>query len=485
MDGRGIVTCFPQANRQKGVKSVPSRDDAGWTLERLIDFEQALSGRAPASSGQRAAASDATRGIAGAAARRRGLKAWLDHSGRQTSGKRFTSALGIVTFGLAVVLFSAGVTGALGLLDHERSGINVTLFLAILIGVQWLVLVLAILSWLLRRRAAEGFSMIQSLAGRLARKIAGSREEDWWEDLMDVGGSARAALLWRLARLVQTAGIAFNLGILCGLTGLVLLRHVGFYWETTTELAMRTTLEKAVAGLSFPWASWWPGAVPGSALIQDTLWSPGPERILAPGPAAWWEFLLAVTIFWGLLPRVILWLAAWRAGRKALESLDFQSRRHRALWRELTGTDRQETDEKPLDGVLVLDVGGSGMAEAALRPFLLRRLRVHPASWQSIAVLDAGAEAKAAQALAQAPAGVVLLAEGWSLSPPRMADLHRRIRATAGPDSPVKFLVANEGRNREPLAATADERREWAKFVDGLRDPSAEVYFYEPLQAAL
>jgi hypothetical protein len=244
-------------------------------------------------------------------------------------------------------------------------------------------------------------------------------------------------------------------------------------------------LETAVKILSAPWTAWWPEAVPTAAVIDASRWLPGHAAGLAPGPSAWWEFLLMVTLVWGLLPRAILWLVAWNTGRGALGRLDFQGRAHRALWREITGTGRVETDEKPLDGVLVLDVGGSGLDEQTLRPFLLRRLRVHPAAWQPVAVLDSGAEELAARALAKAPAGVVLLAEGWSLSPPRMISLHARVRSAAGAETPVKFLVANVGPDRQPTAATAEERREWTRFVDSLRDPAAEVFFFEELQPAL
>ena len=64
-----------------------------------------------------------------------------------------------------------------------------------------------------RRRAAEGFSTVQAMAGKLARRLAGGREAPWWGRLMDEGGPARAAMLWRIARMAQAAGISFNLGI--------------------------------------------------------------------------------------------------------------------------------------------------------------------------------------------------------------------------------------------------------------------------------
>jgi len=338
--------------------------------------------------------------------------------------------------------------------------------------------VLAMAGWLLGGRAAEGFSGVQALVGKLARRITGNHDETWWDNLMAGGGSPRAAVLWRIARLAQAAGVFFNIGILTGLAGLVLVKHVGFFWETTTEAAMQTTLQVTVGFLSGPWRSWFPDAVPDGGVIFDSRWLPSTTG-LAPGPSAWWEFLLMATFVWGLLPRAILWLLAWNAGRLALGKLDFQGRAHRALWRELTGTDRIETDEKPLDGVLVLDVGGSGLTRDALRPFLLRRLRVHPAAWHSVAVLDSGAEEEAARAMAMAPAGVVLLAEGWSLSPARMSVLHSKIRSSAGPETPVKFLIANVDAGQQPVSPTDEERREWERFVDALRDPAAEVFFYE------
>jgi len=423
----------------------------------------------------------AIHGLEGAVARRTGLRVWLAGVTDGSAGRKFGAALSMVAAGLSVLTFLAGISAVIGLLDHERGGINVVLFLAILIGGQWGVLVLATIAWLFRRRAAEGFSGVQAVVGKLVRRLAGDTDDRWWRAVMDGGGMARAAVLWRLARLVQTAGIFFNIGIACGLAGLVLVKHVGFYWETTTELAMRSGLESVVRFLSAPWSLAFPDAVPTASVINASRWLPGQTGGLAPGPAAWWEFLLIATVIWGLFPRAILWLLAWNAGRKAVRNLDFQGRHHRVLWRTITGTDRIETDEKPLDGVLVLDVGGSGLTQTALRPFLLRRLRVHPAAWKSVAVLDAGAEHEATLALAKAPAGIVLLAEGWALSPARMVDLHRRIRTSAGPAVPVKFLVANVGSDQRPTEPTRDERHEWERFVDGLEDPAAEVHFFEEI----
>jgi hypothetical protein len=448
-----------------------ARETQRWTLENLVDFEQAAASSTGTSTETRSAVIGAIHGLDGAAARRAGLRVWLEGKGMKSSGRKFSSSLSVVGGGLGIFMLVAGISAVSGLLDRDRGGINVTLFLAILIGGQWLILLLATLAWLFRRKAGDGFSAVQALAGKAVRRFSGNRDDTWWHSLVDGGGAPRAALLWRLARMVQGAGICFNLGIICGLAGLVLVRHVDFYWESTTESAMRSILETTVEFISSPWAAWCPQAVPDPQVIALSRWLPARTVSLPVNASPWWMFLHLTVL--------ILWYAAHHAGRKALAELDFQGRHHRALWREITGSGRVETDEKPLDGVLVLDVGGTGLAESGLRPFLLQRLRVHPAAWLSVAVLDSGKEDEAARALAKAPAGVVLLAEGWSLAPARMNALHAKIRASTHPGTAIKFLVANEGPANQPSAATPEERREWERYVDSLRDPAAEVYFYE------
>jgi hypothetical protein len=457
-----------------------SRDSSRWTLEDLIDFESGVSVSPDTPDVVREAVVSETRGLTGVAARRAGFRKWLDLMGPRTEGRKFMSALAVLGSVGGLLVFLAGISAVVGLVDRARGGIHITLFLAVLIGVQWLLLVLAGLAWCVRGRASGGFSGVQAVLGGIARRISGGGEAPWWGRLMHDGGAARSAVLWRLARMAQASGVCFNLGLLAGLGGMILVRHIGFFWETTTELAMHSLLGRLSVVLSAPWSFWWPGAVPDAAAVDAARWVPGRE--LAPGPAVWWEFLLMVTLVWGLLPRLVLWLLSWRAGRVALGRLDFQARCHRVLWRELTGAARVDADDKPLDGVLVLDVGGTQLTEVGLNAFLLRRMRVHPAAWHSVAVMDPGAEAEASTALTQAPAGVVLLSEGWALSPPQMSALHAKIRDHAGPGAPIKFLVANSGDGGVPVAPSGEERREWERFVDSLRDAEAEVFFYEEPQ---
>jgi len=57
-----------------------------WTLENLVDFEQALATSTGSAPAVRTAVTAATRGMSGAAARRAGLRVWLAETGKTNFG---------------------------------------------------------------------------------------------------------------------------------------------------------------------------------------------------------------------------------------------------------------------------------------------------------------------------------------------------------------------------------------------------------------
>lgn len=453
-----------------------AREESPWTLEDLIEFEQALSLSAVPTSEEKLLVSTSIAGKSPDSARPIGLKTWLE--GRRSGiGRKFALALDAVSLGLFLLALSAGITTVLGL--YRWNGINVTIFVAVVLGVQVAILAGASIAWLFRRKAGEAYSVVQSIIGVLARRLTGDRESVWWHSLITQGGAGRRALLWRLARVVQTAGIAFNLGAIAALVGLVLFRNVGFFWETTTEAAMRGWLEQAVNIIAAPW-SWIDSAsAPDARLIDATRWWPEKSASLSPGPAAWWRFLLWSLVVWGMLPRLILrFLCQWNEGR-SLAALDFQSRHHRTLWRELTGGEvRGEIANRPTDGALVIDVGGAGFSREVLRPFLLQKLRVNPTAWETTGVLDPEREAAARNALTDAPAAIVLLVEGWALSPRQVESLLAKVSGMKE-DQRVILLIGNAEPNGAMRPAEEDERANWKRFVDGLAGSEVELVFYE------
>src|SRR5689334_23070424 len=93
-----VRTFFPMAN-----------DSPRWTLEDLVDFEQALATSTGTPQTVRSAVASASRGLEGAAARRAGLRVWLAEMKETAAGRKFSAALSVVGGGLSFVTFLGGI----------------------------------------------------------------------------------------------------------------------------------------------------------------------------------------------------------------------------------------------------------------------------------------------------------------------------------------------------------------------------------------
>ena len=451
-----------------------------WTLRDLVDFE-ALAGdpRTP----DEGAVLDAVKGLEGAEARRVGMKVWLDgvrrgggtFPGEVWAGGRF--AVGVL---VAAAIFLTGIGVMTGMLDRERMAFHVPMVLGVSVFLPLLILIASWMGWLFRGRFSKGLGFVPKLLGWLIGRLGGTEKMEWWRTLRLEGGKGWEAMGWNLVRLTQAGAVMFSAGLMVGLLGCIWFMRIGFYWESTTPGWMAKQISTVVVTLSLPWAWAFPDWVPFGDVLFGGFWENG--QILdgrMESTARWYKFLFASIFFWGMLPRLAFWVYAVFRERRALAALDFPSKRHRELWREITGTRRADVSEAPLDGVLVLDVGGTGLKENDLRGCMLRRLRVNPGEWFEVGVWDGKGEAAAAESIRKAPAGVVLLAEGWALSPPRMAALHKQIRSLAMREMPIYFLVVNVGSDGKLTEVNEEEKTVWKDFADGLGDAALEVFFYE------
>ena len=183
-----------------------------------------------------------------------------------------------------------------------------------------------------------------------------------------------------------------------------------------------------------------------------------------------------------MLPRIILYAVSVSQEKAALQKLDFQESRHRSLWREMAKVERKVVKTSQADGVVLLDVGGAGLQVESVRPFLLQNLRVNPESVYQTGVLDASKEKAAIEAMKTAELGVVMVVEGWSLSGPQMKRNYEKVRSTIGDNKPIRFLVVGTVKGDSLSEVNAEEMAEWVKFIDSLRDPSAEVVKWEGAQ---
>jgi hypothetical protein len=369
---------------------------------------------------------------------------------------------------LAGVAAIAGAGAVWGSLDRESSGVNVIWMLSATLVLPWLLLGGGALAWLFRG-CVPGIGLVGGLLEKVSLRFAGEELRAGLDRIRRSGELARV-LAWHLAARTQLIAAAFHAGAFGGLGAMVLFKQVGFFWETTTETAMREFLEQAVAVLSAPWAGFLGRAVPDVAGSQiGSAW-------MEQG-GGWWSFSLMAFVVWGVLPRLLL--AAWAGWqkRRSLARLTFQAPHHRKLWRELNAVRRGEEPKGPVDGALVITVGGAEPDHEALRPFLLRRLRMNPTAWESLGVLDEAREDAAREALAKAPAGIVLFAEGWSLAPRQMERALAEVAARAGERRRV--LLVGDPVEGGIEAVTDDERAQWERFVDERGAEELELIFYE------
>ncbi|MEP4077092.1 DUF2868 domain-containing protein [Haloferula sp.] len=437
---------------------VPKESDK-WTLAGLIDFESALG----AWTGKGAPR------LGAKTSRAAGMMSWLAKAGSSGLGGRWVASLSLAGSLLALVFAGLGAATAWGTFDREIGGVHVIWFLAVALFLPWCFFIGGVIGWLFRGRVAAS-----GLAGwvveRLSVKLAGPKARRAIERIR-ANSEISKVLGWRLARLSQWIAGAFHGGALAGLGAMVLFKQVGFFWETTTEQAMEGFLIKAVALLSLPWSWAAPWAVPDvAASRRGADWSGGGED--------WWPFLILALLVWGVLPRLVFAVWAMVKERRSLATLAFQAPQHRKLWRAMTGVKRGEDPSGPVDGALVVALDGAELSQEKVRPYLLRTLRMNPTAWERLGVLDEDHEDAAREALEKAPAGIVLLAEGWSLAPRSVEKALDEVASRAG-ERRVVLLVGNPASDGGLQGVDPDQREQWERFMDSRKGSEVELVFYE------
>ena len=440
-----------------------------WNLEDLVDFEVAVVQSPSVDSEQGRRIREGLRDQTGTEMLRRrwALKEWLIGKQRGSGAKveAVTRFMGLFLFVGACLIGIGGIRGLVTEVSGQKA-LNIWLLLAGTLGVQWLLLIGGLVTFLLMRYWIGGLGWFKDCLAMLVRRFVGRISPEAWRALIQGKGKQPSAMVWRLTRLLQLGGVGFNVGLLIGMFGVLWFTDVRFYWESSLSRFGGESLGQVIRFLGAPWG----GGLSDAQLVglNDVSGSGGDRE-------AFTFFFFKALLVWGFVPRVLLWVVAVLKERRALAKLDFQDLSHRKLWRELSRIERQVTMEGMKDGVVLLDVGGLGLDVAEIRPFLLQQLRVNPEKSFAVGVLDASEEREAWSAIREAPCGVILLVEGWDLSTKLMTTLIGRIRAESGDETVLRVLVLGDG------IAVPDEAdfEAWQEFIDGLRDPQLECVAYQ------
>jgi hypothetical protein len=171
-----------------------------------------------------------------------------------------------------------------------------------------------------RRRGGSAARAVTALHRLRARSALHQRVEVWWMTLI-----------------AQSFGIAFNAGALAVLLILPSVLKYSFCWSTTLDLGP-LALHRLTSALASAWSFVLPAAVPPLGLIEATQFDllarayAGGAR---PGSEAWWPFLLAAVVCYGLLPRIVLAAGSAVALRRALTRIPFDTPDVAAVLRRL------------------------------------------------------------------------------------------------------------------------------------------------------
>lgn len=289
---------------------------------------------------------------------------WLRCMGSEPALERTRSACHAVSAVLVAIGLLVGCVTALGAFFYDGTArVNVLAVLAILVGLQTLLLALALLSMPSERAlswlpGAQGIAaMLRMLSpGRLALAAQKLLPADTRHLLRPLSPSQDSHLStprvqkWLVLICSQYLALAFNTGAVACALCLVVFSDIAFGWATTLDLSA-AGLHRLIEWLALPWSQWLPGAVPSIELVEASRYYRletaeqvvGDPKLLG----QWWPFVVASMVTYGLLPRILVLAVALYRLRLASEHALCEDPRVQALVERLNTTLVETTSEDP------------------------------------------------------------------------------------------------------------------------------------------
>ncbi len=338
-----------------------------WSLADVLDFEWLLARDRTLPEAEVQNRDYAIRRQIGARAadidrdRRTFFRLWLEARRDETStslpGAYFNSGWHALITIAGLIGLGLGGSVTVGLL-HYRTGepVNVSWFLALTVGLQTLVLLTAILLWTVHAATDwfDDFRPLRALLTGLAwglsaglRRLPGEQRDEIRavfaviQHKREIYGSLAA---WPFLVATQIFAVAYNLGILATLGTHLAFANLHFQWESTLVQSPAAAHE-IVSSLALPWSEFLPDATLTATQVEDShnIDSVRFRQMLETNDAklrslvAWWPFLCAVVIVYGLLVRGSLLVFAAVNWSRSLGRLRFDHADANALWRRLSG----------------------------------------------------------------------------------------------------------------------------------------------------
>ena len=176
--------------------------------------------------------------------------------------------------------------------------VNILILLGLFVAIPGLTLVAALIARMTWGKQNPGiFASITKVWGRL--------EDDDLEFLATNLWRYTSVFYWLSQRLLQRFTLATLFAALAMFTVLIAFSDIAFGWSSTLDIEP-ASIFMLTQGLSLPWQSFLPGAVPSLELVEASrFFRMNPDN----NPALlgqWWPFIGMSILIWGLGPRLLM-----------------------------------------------------------------------------------------------------------------------------------------------------------------------------------
>ena len=271
---------------------------------------------------------------------------------------------------LAAIIFGVMSGGGLAFSLLRYAGtrpVNVSVYLSLLVGTQLLLIVLLAVGALVRLlfRRKPPFSLLYALFSsllvtlmlrikrRTARRMSGRGRSSLEAIFGLIRGKRRiygTLFYWPFFTLAQVFGISFNAGVLGATLLRVLGTDIAFGWQSSILFSAEMVYEAAKT-IALPWSWLLPPGIAHPTLAQiegsHMILKDGIYHLATQDLVSWWPFLCLAVLFYGLIPRLLLFAACILFKSRALTGLDFSHSRSDQLVHRME-TPRLDTEGETL-----------------------------------------------------------------------------------------------------------------------------------------
>ena len=420
------------------------------------------------------------------------LPAWLDvlreRFGAPRAGERLALAQRILGYVLVVSGLLSGWGVAEVLLRFEQGGapVNVGYYLLVLVFGQIATLALLLLGLALHRifpqlpLVGDTVRVLRFASSRLQRYLherhpsAAERmeaERAVYRRLRTRLGLYERMERYLLLRLSQSFAVAFNVGALASCLRLIVFSDLAFAWSTSLTSFDAADVHRLCTLLALPFGWLVPDAVPSASLIEHTQYFRLEGRFA--GAAAgtrgdpalageWWRFLVACTITYGLVPRMLALGMFMRGYRKAEREVPLDTPAvQRVVTRMTTPEVSTRAPEliaqaappaKAVEPLLKTESARTTLlvyrdiptAPALLERAVSQRLGLAIDGVHRVGGLDVREDAALCEELSKNRTSVTLIAEAWEAPDKSLRALLAALRTALGPRRALRVVLIGE-----------------------------------------